>query len=209
MGHRVGRTAPLWSRPARAGAMTPGLRLGDQCLAWANGIFTSVSVFRGSGHPASPRSHRLGARLATIGLVFICAACTQAVTPATAGSSTDRASVAHGCPVEDFQAYIERFGRDLAFQKATTADPLTIARYDVAAEPEPRLVTEFVALGDITWPVMPPLDGLGAQGRVHEVAPADAGMEVRIRTPDTSDQQTYVFARVPCWQLQRVSDESI
>ena len=37
----------------------------------------------------------------------------------------------------------------------------------------------------------------------------DGSMKVLIRTPDTSNQQSYYFAQRPCWQLVRMTDESI
>jgi len=120
------------------------------------------------------------------------------------------AEPASACPVEHFDAFIERFGREIAFQELTTSDPLIVERYDTTAEPEPRLVVEDVALTDVVWPVMPRLDLIGGSGRTYDIAPvADGRMEVKIRTPDTSDQQRYVFGQSPCWQLQRVIDESI
>jgi len=134
-----------------------------------------------------------------------------AATPATAPpAGTSATAPASDCPITDFEAFAQRFGREISFQELTTADPLTMERYDAQAQPEPRRVTEQVALDDVTWPVMPDLTGLETSGRRHEIAPiADGGMRIRIHTPDTSDQQTYEFRQAPCWQLQRVVDESI
>ncbi|MCD9124819.1 hypothetical protein [Luteimonas fraxinea] len=122
-------------------------------------------------------------------------------------AATDAASA---CPIDAFDAFIERFGREIAFQELTTADPLVVERYDTTAEPEPRRVVEDVALANVVWPVMPRLDLIGGIGRTYDIAPiADGRVEVQVRTSDTSDQQRYVFGRSPCWQLQRVVDESI
>lgn len=160
-----------------------------------------------------PRRRFMGGRLVLAGcLSFLVAACTPAPTsapPADAQAQPD-ATAATACPTGTFEEFLDRFGHDLAFQKATTADPLTVERYDTAAEPEPRLVTGRVAQSEIAWPVMPRLDTLAAQGRIHEIAPtAEGRREVLIRRQDTSDQQTYIFEQVPCWQLQGVIDESV
>lgn len=146
-------------------------------------------------------------------LMFMLVACTPAPTaaalapaPPVANTGADTALACSGA----FDAFVERFGRDPGFQKTTTADPLTVERYDITAEPEPRLVAEQVSLDEVAWPVMPRLDMLAAQGRTHDIkVVADGRTEVQIRSPDTSDQQTFVFKRAPCWQLQRVFDASI
>lgn len=71
-------------------------------------------------------------------------------------------------------------------------------------------MTENVPLADVTWPVMPNPSGLKDMGREMQVSRQDDGsMKVLIRTPDTSNQQSYYFAQRPCWQLVRMTDESI
>ena len=145
--------------------------------------------------------------LVTASLALAPPACAPA-TPSAA--PVDTASEAAICTVEAFDRFIERFSRDTAFQRRATADPLIVERYDTAAEPEPRRVESNVALADVAWPAMPSLERLADSGRAHTVASgADGRMDVVIRTPDTSDQQIYVFRQTPCWQLQRVIDESI
>ncbi len=124
-----------------------------------------------------------------------------------AAGTTAAVAAATECPLTDFDAFAERFGREITFQELTTADPLTIERYDPEAQPEPRKVTTQVPLDDVTWPVMPDLARL--DGRRYEATPTGDGMQIRIYTPDTSDQQTYHFGQAPCWQLQRVADDAI
>lgn len=134
-----------------------------------------------------------------------------ACAPATPSAAPlDTATEVAICTVETFDRFIERFSRDTAFQRRTTSDPLIVERYETAAEPEPLRVESNVALADVAWPVMPSLERLADSGRTHTVASgADGRMDVVIRTPDTSDQQIYVFRQAPCWQLQHVIDESI
>ncbi|MCD9097639.1 hypothetical protein LU699_09350 [Luteimonas fraxinea] len=148
-------------------------------------------------------------RVVCVSLALVLVACA----PASSAASADAAAKTEpgsACPFDNFDAFIERFGREIAFQELTTADPLVVERYDTAAEPEPHRVVEDVALADVSWPVMPRLDLVGGSGRTYDIAPAaDGRMEVQVRMPDTSDQQRYVFGRSPCWQLQRVVDESI
>lgn len=90
------------------------------------------------------------------------------------------------------------------------ADPLPSERVDVNAEPEPRMVSENIALREVTWPVMPDPATLPEAGREISVSgQPDGGMTVLISTPNTSNQQRYHFARRPCWQLVRVVDEAV
>ena len=141
-------------------------------------------------------------------LSLVLVAC--APTSNSAAAQPAATATASACPIDSFDVFIERFGREIAFQELTTADPLIVERYDTDAEPEPRRVVADVALADVVWPVMPRLDLVGGSGRTYDIAAvADGRMEVQVRTPDTSDQQRYVFGKSPCWQLQRVVDESI
>ena len=128
-------------------------------------------------------------------------------TPPAAGTATDPSAQ---CPQPEFDAFLAQFGHDIAVQEKATADPLISESVDPQAQPEPAQVTRQVPLAEVEWPVMPDPAGLSRQGREMQVTPqADGSMQVRIRKPDTSDQQTYTFAQKPCWQLQRVVDESI
>ena len=146
--------------------------------------------------------------LIAAGLALVLAACAPASdSVASQPAATDAASA---CPIDSFDVFIERFGREIAFQELTTADPLVVEHHDTTAEPEPRRVVEDIALADVVWPVMPRLDLIGGSGRTYDIAQvSDGSMEVQVRTPDTSDQKRYVFGQSPCWQLQRVVDESI
>jgi hypothetical protein len=129
---------------------------------------------------------------------------------ADAAPGTPAARPAQSCPEMEFDPFLARFGREIAFQETAVADPLVSERYDAEAGEEPRLVVSRVPLREVTWPVMPDPALLARQGRTLEVAATpDGGRSVRILTPDTSDQQTYHFARSPCWTLVRVVDESI
>ncbi|ATD66401.1 hypothetical protein CNR27_02170 [Luteimonas chenhongjianii] len=141
-------------------------------------------------------------------LALALAAC--ALPPTSAAPPSTSTYAISECPAATFDAFIERFGREISFQELTTADPLIVERCDGAAEPEPRRVVEKVALADVVWPVMPRLDLLNPGGRAYDIIRiAGGGMEVQVRRPDTSDQQRYIFRQSPCWQLQRVVDESV
>lgn len=147
-------------------------------------------------------------RVAYVGLALALVACAPASNSTAAKPAAT--ATASACPIDSFDVFIERFGREIAFQELTTADPLVVERYDTAAGPEPRRVVEDIALADVVWPVIPRLDLIGGSGRTYDIAPiGDGRMEVQVRTSDTSDQQRYVFGQSPCWQLQRVVDESI
>jgi hypothetical protein len=114
------------------------------------------------------------------------------------------------CPHPAFDTFLKHFGNEITLQEKATADPLLDSYVDAGAEPEPRTVERPVALADVEWPVMPDPAGLAGQGREMQVtAVADGQMQVQIRTPDSSDQQTYTFAQKPCWTLVKREDESI
>ncbi|WP_367347243.1 hypothetical protein [Stenotrophomonas bentonitica] len=131
----------------------------------------------------------------------------EASEPAAPGATT--ADAPASCAHADFEAFLPQFGREIALQEKSVADPLVSERYDTQGD-EPKLVTENVPLADVTWPVMPNPSGLKDMGREMQVSRQDDGsMKVLIRTPDTSNQQSYYFAQRPCWQLVRMTDESI
>ncbi|MFL0348339.1 hypothetical protein [Stenotrophomonas lactitubi] len=154
-----------------------------------------------------------------VGLVL--SACTPApqpapavaLAPAAAPASTAKAvepAPAVACPQPAFDTFLKHFGNEITLQEKATADPLLDSYVDAGAEPEPRTVERPVALADVEWPVMPDPAGLAGQGRQMQVtAVADGQMQVQIRTPDSSDQQTYTFAQKPCWTLVKREDESI
>jgi hypothetical protein len=114
------------------------------------------------------------------------------------------------CPYPEFDAFLKHFGNEIALQEKATADPLLDSYIDAEAEPEPRKVESRLALADVEWPVMPDPAALAGQGRELQVSTlADGQRQVQIRTPDSSDQQTYTFAQTPCWTLVKREDESI
>lgn len=131
-----------------------------------------------------------------------------ATTPAVAGAAP--AAAGAECPYADFSVFLARFGNEIALQETSVADPLVKEHYDASAEPEPKLITEQVPLSAVEWPVIPDPATLTRQGRELQVTPQqDGSMQVRIRKPDTGDQQAYTFAQKPCWQLVRMIDESL
>ncbi|HEL4193788.1 TPA: hypothetical protein UM521_002693 [Stenotrophomonas maltophilia] len=133
-----------------------------------------------------------------------------AAVPATAAIEPTPAAAPSECPYPDFDTFLKHFGNEIALQEKTTADPLLDSYIDAEAEPEPRKVESRLALADVEWPVMPDPAALAGQGREMQVSPlADGQRQVQIRTPDSSDQQTYTFAQTPCWTLVKREDESI
>lgn len=139
-------------------------------------------------------------------------AAAPAAAPAAAEPSAPATTADAGaaCTYADFDTFLPHFGREIALQEKSVADPLLSERYDTEAQDEPTLVSEKVPLSEVTWPVMPNPSGLKDVGREMQVTRQDDGtMKVLIRTPDTSNQQSYYFAQRPCWQLVRMVDESI
>ncbi len=128
----------------------------------------------------------------------------EAVTP------SDGTAAAASCPDADFDAFLARFSRDIAVQEKATADPLSQSRVDSEAQPEPRPVVTQVPLADVQWPVIPNLEAAKNGGREVTISEQpDGGREVLVRTPDSDDQQTYVFAKRPCWTLVRTTDDTL
>lgn len=121
-----------------------------------------------------------------------------------------QAAPATACPHPAFDSFLQHFGREIALQEASTADPLLDSHVDAQAEPEPATVEKKVPLADVAWPVMPDPASLPGRGREMTVTRLPNGqMQVLMRTPNSSDQQRYTFAQAPCWQLVRRDDESI
>lgn len=134
------------------------------------------------------------------------AAATTPVAPVAAAPEDASAS----CPHPVFDDFLKHFGNEIALQETSTADPLLDSHIDAGAEPEPRKVEEKVPLAKVEWPVMPDPATLQRQGREMQLTRLpDGQVQVQMRTPDTSDQQTYTFAQKPCWQLVKREDESI
>lgn len=130
--------------------------------------------------------------------------------PATTAAVVQPAPAATDCAYPDFDAFLKHFGNDITLQETATADPLLDSYIDAEAEPEPRNVENRLALADVEWPVMPDPATLAGQGREMQISVlADGQRQVQIRTPDSSDQQTYTFAQAPCWTLVKREDESI
>lgn len=135
---------------------------------------------------------------------------TAAATTPVAPGATTAAEAAGNCPHPVFDEFLKHFGNEIALQETSTADPLLDSHIDAEAEPEPRKVEEKVPLAKVEWPVMPDPATLQRQGRQMQVTRLpDGQVQVQMRTPDTSDQQTYTFAQKPCWQLVKREDESI
>lgn len=135
---------------------------------------------------------------------------TAAATTPVAPGATTAAEAAGNCPHPVFDEFLKHFGNEIALQETSTADPLLDSHIDAEAEPEPRKVEEKVPLAKVEWPVMPDPATLQRQGRQMQVTRLpDGQVHVQMRTPDTSDQQTYTFAQKPCWQLVKREDESI
>jgi hypothetical protein len=130
----------------------------------------------------------------------------DAPTPAQATAADAQAE----CPYPDFETFLPHFGAEIALQEKATADPLISESVDANAEPEPAPVTVSIPLAEVEWPVMPdPASPRSKEREITTTAQPDGSMKVQFRTPDTSDQQSYFFARTPCWQLVRKVDDSI
>jgi hypothetical protein len=154
-------------------------------------------------------------RLAAAAIVLAMAGCqpaqpaasAQPTSVAPAQAATDRAAA---CPEADFDAFLTRFAADPAFQKAWTADPLTMDKVDAAAQPEPAVVTSQVPRADVSFPLLAQEAKRMAEGVQTEVAAVDGEMrEVTVRIPESDAQHRLRFRADPCWTLVRFSDDSL
>lgn len=129
-----------------------------------------------------------------------------AISPTSAFAESRDAS----CAELGFDQFLRRFGHEIAFQEKSVADPLEVNFVDPTAEPEPKTITNHVPLAEVEWPVVAELTMLKRSG--HEIEISDEPGDIKkvlIRKPDTGDQQSYYFARRPCWQLVKMFDESL
>lgn len=114
------------------------------------------------------------------------------------------------CAEPAFDQFLLRFGHEISFQEKSVADPLESDFVDPTAEPEPKTVSNQIPLAEVEWPVVADLTMLKKSGHEIEISDEPGGIKkVLIRKPDTGDQQSYYFARRPCWQLVKMSDESL
>lgn len=112
------------------------------------------------------------------------------------------------CPAADFPSFFSAFARDVAVQRAFTADPLRSDSIDAAADPEPKPVTATLAGAARHFPIV---EGPVPPGWRERVTRGPGGDVVVIRSvPDTDNQLRYFFRRVgDCWQLYRKADDSL
>lgn len=137
------------------------------------------------------------------------AAAPEPASPA-APAQTTAADTQANCPHPEFDVFLPHFGAEIALQEKATADPLVSEYVDVTADPEPAQVVKQIPLAEVEWPVMPdPASPRSKEREITTTAQPDGSMKVQFRSADTSDQQSYYFARKPCWQLVRKVDESI
>jgi hypothetical protein len=155
-------------------------------------------------------------------LLLALAACTPAATPADAQTTTGAPPVVNAsaaaatatpaatCEDADFPAFLARFAGNADVQRASTADPLTMESVDADAQPEPAPVTRQVPLGEVEFPVMAGNVQREAEGLVETVKELGTdGREVTHAIHDTGAQMRFEFRAGPCWNLVRVSDDSI
>lgn len=158
------------------------------------------------------------ARPALLAFLLTLAACKPAAAPAApegAASPQPQAPAAAStptaaCPDTDFAAFLQRFASSADTQRAATANPLTMESVDAEAMPEPRRVTKQVPLAEVTFPVMPAPAQREAEGLQETITEASAtDRMVKHAVPDSGVQVRYEFHAAPCWQLVRVSDDTI
>lgn len=132
----------------------------------------------------------------------------QAQAPVQDETETQREMV---CSRDSFVEFFTEFSRDIAVQEKSVADVLIYESIDIEAEPEPKKVFREVPLAEVEWPIINHWgQWLNAGREVTFEASGRYGMRVQVRTPDTSDQQTYGFSTEGgCWKLVWITDESV
>lgn len=132
-----------------------------------------------------------------------------AASPATVPSAAPRTGSTPACADADFDAFLARFEASADAQRAAIADPLTVSRVDLDAQPEPATVTRQVARAAVDVPVLANAATRQSEGSTLRTTTTDATRrDVVIALPDTGAQTRYVFQAQPCWTLTAMHDES-
>ena len=118
--------------------------------------------------------------------------------------------VAAICPDVDFDAFLARFESSEDVQGASTANPLTINSIDSGADPEPRRITEQIALEAVDFPVMlgpTRREAAGLRSTVARLGRSER--EVAHAVPDSDAQVRSAFRADPCWKLTAISSDAL
>lgn len=130
-------------------------------------------------------------------------------------SSTPRASSLPvtptiDCPSQEIGNFVRVFAERGEIQKQFTVQPLRMDSLDADAQPEPRQISREVPGNEISFPVMPNFAEQRQGGLEMDVRQADdKEAEVILRKPDTGYQLAFMFRKGSCWQLYRISDDSL
>ncbi|MDO5658812.1 MAG: hypothetical protein Q4G36_10900 [Paracoccus sp. (in: a-proteobacteria)] len=114
------------------------------------------------------------------------------------------------CPHSDFQSFINAFAQDEALQRQFTAPQIESEYLDMAAEPQPAMVTETISRDALRFPLMQHSYAAlqsGAQGLMSWPA-ADGAQTFTVRGPDSGNLIHFDFSPQPCWTLIAIRDES-
>lgn len=114
------------------------------------------------------------------------------------------------CPSQDLAAFVRAFADRVELQKQFTAQPLRMDSLDATAQPEPQQISREVSGDAIPFPVMPDAAQQRREGLELKVGQArDGEAEVILQKPDTGYRMSFMFRKNDCWQLYRVSDDSL
>ena len=125
----------------------------------------------------------------------------SALSPALAAAET--------CLTGDFNAFIDRYSREIALQEAATADPVIFEQIDIGTGDEPDLIAREMPLSEISWPVMPSLKAAEGMGYVVEMETAPGTGSVLMRGRDNGERMIWHFTESPCWTLVRIRDDGM
>lgn len=112
------------------------------------------------------------------------------------------------CNQAPFDVFFTEFSQDIAFQKAVTAEQITLSQLDPEADPEPVAVVRAVSRGDLEWPLVPDMSDFERSGGSLRSEPTETGQSVTL-SGDSGYLITLTFLKSPCWQLTAVKDDSM
>ena len=136
------------------------------------------------------------------------AACLVLLVSGTAYGNEAPSATEPGCAEGEFDTFLQRFARDLAFQRRNTALPLPKLAIDANAQPEPKPVEISIA----TWPshgLFPSAARIEADSLSIETVATKQGRLVHLKKADTDYLVDFLFEHRSCWTLVRIEDFSL
>ncbi|MCR5880732.1 hypothetical protein [Phenylobacterium sp. J367] len=117
------------------------------------------------------------------------------------------ASISPACS-GDFDAFLARFGEDVAFQREFTSPTVVVTASEPGGIAE-QVITRR-AKSDLTFPLMPPAAERRRLGLVEKAEHNGPRATFRFARPDSdAHSMSFTFERRGCWALTQIDDQSL